>query len=402
MAYDPSNVEVKHWLNRDRLNAYPRIFLILYLLAACWIFAGSHNGLTSWGKPLGSDFIAFWGASHTALHGAAADAYDVAKLALAQQVAIPASTTNYAWFYPPTFYLLILPLALLPYTASFALFTGVTLGAFLALLRPQVRQPGTLPLALAFPGVFVNLMQGQNGFLTSALAAGALALLQRRPLAAGVVIGLLAIKPHLAVLFPVALLAAGYFRAALAAAASTCIFAAASVAVVSPEAAHAFVHSLAFARAALEQGALPWHKMPTMFALMRLLGFGIRAAYAVHAMLAICVVVAVAATWYRRVPWRLKAAALMTGTLLISPYLFDYDLVWLAFPIAWTTVHALEHGWLRWEREVLAAAWLAPLVAPQIASATAVQAGPLVTAALFVAIVQRASRDGVRIERAAR
>lgn len=382
-----------HWLNQDRLKTYPRIFLLMYLLTGIWLLAGSRDGVDAQGKPLGTDFIAFWSASHTWLHGAAADAYDVAKLAVTQRIAVPASTSVYAWFYPPTFYLIVLPLALLPYALGFALFTGATLCAFLMLLRRIIRHPGALLLALAFPGVVINFLQGQNGFLTAALAAAALLLLGRRPVAAGVFVGLLAIKPHLALLFPVALLAAGHYRAALAAAVSACLFMAASILVVSPEAAQAFVHSIAFARTALEEGALPWHKMPTMFALVRLLGFGIGAAYAVHAILALLVTLALVRTWRRCSSPRLRSAALMTGTLLISPYLFDYDLVWLAFPVAWYAAHALEHGWLPWEREVLAAAWLTPMLVAPIAWGTGVQAAPLVTIALFVMIVRRAREE---------
>lgn len=389
----------KHWLNRERLTLYPRLFIAFYLLAGLWMIASSHAGVDSQGRPLGTDFIAFWSASHTWLHGTASDAYDVAKLTLAQKAAIPASMSVYGWFYPPTFYLLILPLALLPYAASFALFTGTTLCAFIALLQRVAKRPKALSLALAFPGVFVNLIQGQNGFLTAAMAAAALMLLGRRPAAAGVMIGLLAIKPHLAVLFPVALLAAGYYRTALLAALSTCVFVAVSIAVVSPDAAHAFMNSLALARIALEQGALPWNKMPTMFALMRLLGFGLDSAYLVHATLALLVTVAVGWIWRRSPSPNLKRAALMTGTLLISPYLFDYDLVWLAFPLAWTTARALEHGWLPFEREVLVAAWLAPMLGPAIALATGIQTGPLFTVALFIFIVRRAYIEPIAKER---
>jgi len=54
--------------------------------------------------------------------------------------------------------------------------------------------------------------------LTAALAGAALLSLERRPILAGVFIGLLAIKPHLALLFPVALIAIGAWRTLLAAA----------------------------------------------------------------------------------------------------------------------------------------------------------------------------------------
>lgn len=387
----PYKVDVgKHWLNRERLTVYPRLFILLYLLAGLWWIASAHDGVDSQGKPLGTDFIAFWSASHIWLHGTASDAYDVAKLTLAQKAAVPASMSVYGWFYPPPFYLLILPLALLPYAASFALFTGTTLYAFVALLQRAAKRPGVLVLALAFPGVFVNLIQGQNGFLTAALAAAALMLLERRPAAAGAMIGLLAIKPHLAVIFPVALIAAGYYRTVLMAAVSTCLFVAVSIAVVSPEAGNAFMNSLTLVRMALEQGGLPWNKMPTMFAMMRLLGLGLDAAYAIHASIALVVSIAVGWIWRRCSSPKLKGAALMTGTLLISPYLFDYDLAWLAFPIAWATTEALEHQWLPLEREVIVAAWLAPMLAPAIAWATGIQTGPLFTLALFISIVRHA------------
>ena len=43
-----------------------------------------------------------------------------------------------------------------------------------------------LLLALAYPAVFINLGHGHNGFLTAALLGGALVLLDRRPLVAGI------------------------------------------------------------------------------------------------------------------------------------------------------------------------------------------------------------------------
>ena len=98
--------------------------------------------------------------------------------------------------------------------ASFALYLGV-IAAILAKLR---RENGAiaqlwLPVAAAFPAVFINLGHGQNGFLTAGLLGAALLSLPRRPLLSGILFGLLAYKPQFGLLIPVALLVAGQWRA---------------------------------------------------------------------------------------------------------------------------------------------------------------------------------------------
>jgi len=74
----------------------------------------------------------------------------------------------------------------------------------------------------------------------------------------------------------------------------------------------------------------------------------------------------------------------------VSPYSFDYDLAWLAFPIAWLAQAGLREGWLRGEREVLVAAWVLPIIMAPLAMAVPLQIGPLVLVALLGAVVRRA------------
>src|SRR5262245_11392823 len=110
------------WVTRERLSVYPRIFLGLYvIIGALWV-ALSVDLIDAKGKPLGYDFITFWSASDVALEGRPAEAYDHAKLFAAQQKAVPALTNEvvFLWHYPPTFHLLALPLALVPYLWSYA------------------------------------------------------------------------------------------------------------------------------------------------------------------------------------------------------------------------------------------------------------------------------------------
>ena len=111
----------------------------------------------------------------------------------------------FAWHYPPTFLLAVLPFGLLAYPAALAAFTSAEpalwYGAWCAGSRADRR---ALDRRAAAPAGLINLLDGQNGFLTASLAGFAL-LCCAAPGLAGVLIGLVAIKPHLAVLFPLAL-----------------------------------------------------------------------------------------------------------------------------------------------------------------------------------------------------
>ena len=58
----------------------------------------------------------------------------------------------------------------------------------------------------------------------------------------------------------------------------------------------------------------------------------------------------------RQIDYSLKAAALATGTLLITPYLFMYDVMVLAIPIAFLIRIGLVSGFRRYELPALACA----------------------------------------------
>ncbi len=170
------------------------------------------------GMPIGNDFAAFWFGAQYALGHPAVGTYDLLTMTQFQHAAWPELVGMYAWVYPPSFLLLVLGFGLMPYVVSFLVWTVTTLAAFLAGVWQNVRDRTSLWLVVAFPGLWLGLGQGQNQFLTAALGALGLGLLRRHPVWAGVCIGLLCIKPHLALLFPVALVAARAWRTILAAA----------------------------------------------------------------------------------------------------------------------------------------------------------------------------------------
>jgi hypothetical protein len=379
------------WLGRDRIAAYCRVFLALYLaIGLLWV--GLADGLIDrMGKPLGTDFINVWAAGRLALAGEPQAAWDWTRHGEAEREAVDgAEIPYYGWHYPPIFLLVAAPLALLPYAAALAAYVALGLVLYALLMRRVVPAPEGMVAALAFPGVFSNVGHGQNGFLTLALLGFGLLQLERRPALAGALLGLLAYKPQFAVLVPLALLAGGHWRALLAAAASAGGAALLSLAIFGPASWDAFFASAALTRGiVLEEGATGWERIASVFAAARMLGAGVGAAYAAQAVAAVAAALSVAWLWRGRAPLRLKAAGLCAAIPLATPYLLDYDLIILALPIAWLAGEGLATGFRPWEKPVLALAWLLPLIARPIGGAAHVPLAPVVVAALAIAILKR-------------
>jgi hypothetical protein len=357
-------------------------------LAVLWV-ALSHDAIDRAGKPLGADFLAFYAASDLALQGRLADGYDVTLMGAAERATVPANTAVAPWQYPPTFALLIAPLALLPYPAAFALFMGLTLALYLWLIHAILPDRRAILAALAFSAAFVNALGGQNGFLSAALLGGGLMLLETRPVAAGVLIGLLAYKPHLGLLVPFVLAAGGYWRTIAAATAAALIFALAAWLAFGTESWEGFWRHLPVAGAYLREGALPWDKMASIFAAARLLGAGETLAGTLHAVVALAVSVLAIDAWRRGNGADLRVALAVAATALVSPFIYDYDLVLLAIPIAILAADGLRSGWMPGLRTLLVIAWLAPMIGSSLGRYAHLPLMPLVLLALFWACWRR-------------
>src|SRR5262249_52824954 len=152
---------------------------------------------------------------------------------------------------------------------------------------------------LGFPAVLVNLGHGQNGFLSAALIGGALALLDKRPVIAGILFGLLSYKPQFGVLIPLALIADGRWRAFLSAAVTVAILVAATTLAFGPEIWSAFFDSTRPTRVIiLEAGSTGWQKIQSVFSWVRMWGGSVPLAYAAQAVATL--VAAVGTVWVWR------------------------------------------------------------------------------------------------------
>lgn len=410
MAHFWQNLRDGAWLTRARIRAYALIVLGLWLAAAAVWLALSPGLIDPNGKPIGTDFSSFHAAGALALEGRATDAYDMALHYARQQQMFGADTPYYGWLYPPVFLLLAAALALMPYPVALALWQGGTLLAFLAAVGAILRgvpQPATgrlwLLVALAFPAVFVNLGHGQNGLLTASLFGAALVALPARPAVAGVLFGLLAYKPQFGLVVPVALLAAGQWRAIAAAALTVIALAAIATLLFGSGVWPAFVASTGIARTVLlEQGDVGFEKLSSAFAAVRMWGGGAPLAYAAQAAVMLAAVGGTALIWRARLDHAQKAAMLSVAALLASPHVLDYDLTLLGVTIAYMVATGLNRGFRDGEITLLAAAWITPLIARGVAGASGIPLGFLVQIALFALVLRRAVADAASVNAHAR
>jgi arabinofuranan 3-O-arabinosyltransferase len=338
------------------------VYLATAYIQGIWVIApGGGHGVPP-------DFVNIWAAGRLALSGHAAAAYNWPADKLMEENAVGHSFDGYyAWPYPPTFLFVAATLAVLPYTAAYLAFTFGTFFAYLVAIRAVVGERIGYLLAAAFPAVLSNFVDGQNGFFTAGLMGGSLALLERQPICAGALLGLLTVKPHLGLLFPIALAVSGRWRAFASAGIVAALFGAASWLCFGGASWQAFVTGLGTdSHAFLADDLADWSKFQTAFGLTRTLGGSETLAWAVQIAVTLIAAAAIGALWRSRATFELKAAALGTAALLATPYLYVYDLAILAVPLGYLFRLGRRHGFLPHEGAVIGAACLLVLIFPLV------------------------------------
>jgi hypothetical protein len=383
-----------HWLSEDRLRLYPLVMVGCYLMFAA-IYLIRLTGSSDM-NPFMIDFLPSWSAAALALQGHAADAYNVHALSVMEIAAQPrfaAANGILPWLYPPNALLLVSPLALFPYTFAAILWLGGAYLLFVRVIRTIVPDRQAMLPALFFPGAIFVLSVGQNGLLTAALAGFGLIWLRRRPVAAGVCLGLLCMKPHLALLFPLALFCSRSWRALAALLLTAASTLALAVLVFGTGTFTAFLHNAGIATYSLESAHATLARVPTIFAFATLLHAPAALAYAGQGACALFAAGAVGYAWGRDCSYALRAATLICASLLVSPYLYDYDLAWYGVLIAWYCRHALAEGWQQGEREWLVVLWFAPLAGMLIIACGPFQFMPLISLATLGMLLRRIAAE---------
>ncbi len=381
-----ASIEISRGHAAGALLAKPVVLIAFALAVAHAVFLASFwvDGL--WADKTGapSDFVAVWAAGKLAIAGHPAAVYNWDVHKLVEQTAVGRPFTGYFGFhYPPTFLFVAVVLSLMSYGIAYTVWAVGTFPAYLIAIRSIVGDRIGYLLAAAFPAVLANFTIGQNGFVTAGLIGGTLVLMRQRPIVAGVLLGLLTFKPHLGLLFPIALIAGREWRVLMAATIVALAMAAASWLAFGADTWAGFVGNISHtSQAFLSDGAADWRKLQTLFGLMRSLGGSEKLAWSLQAMMTLCAAVAVAALWRSNAQYEIKAAGLGTGLMLATPYLYTYDLVALAVPLAFLFRIGLTRGFLPQELIGIGVACLLVLIFPFVDAPTGF-AALLIVAALI-------------------
>ena len=273
------------------------------------------------------DFEGFYLAGQLVWRGAIGQAYHFVTL-FPLQKALSSSETFQPWTYPPQFDVVVAPLALLPMGLAYGVFMISTLAAYLATLKRIAAENFVPVLMLLTPIIVVTIGCGQNGFLTGTLIGlTCLGLLARTSLA-GIPLGLMIIKPHLAAAFAVYTLVNRRWGAALAAAATVAATSALATVVLGPAVWTDFLGGVKEARVFLDHGFYPYFRMVSVYAAVQSLGFSGFVASAAQVLVAIVSLGLVVLASHQLSP-RQALGITAIATFLISPYEYDYDLMTL-------------------------------------------------------------------------
>ncbi len=198
---------------------------------------------------------------------------------------------------------------------------------------------------LATAATFYNLGVGQNGFLSAALMGAGLLLGPTRPLLAGVLIGLLAFKPQLGLLVPIALLATGNWRMIMTAGATIAAMSLAAFLGMGIEPFKAFFSAITSFGGLVMSDAYPMaFKLQSPYGVASVLGLAPAAALNVQYAFTLATACVVFLFWRSPAAYDLKCAGLIIAATLSSPYLFTYDLTMLTVATAFLIRHGLQHG----------------------------------------------------------
>jgi hypothetical protein len=352
-----------------RLQAYGYTLAAFYAVSIAYMHYLGVWLLNQSGEPVYSDFTNMFVAGWQALHGEAISVYDPAEHIRAQDTLVGSGNSAFSnWPYPPIYFLILAPLAQLPYVFAFFIFEATTLLGLVIVVYCVVRRPPAITLVLASPFTAWNFLAGQSGFLSASLVGAALFFLEHRPMLAGVFIGCLTYKPQFGLLFPVALIAARQWRAFGSAAATAAMLVGLSAAAFGNATWEAFPRGL-LAQADInlfvgsgQLGTLrDWGILQTVYGLVRRLGGSAALAWVAQGIVIFGIILTVWCIWRSRISYHLKAAVISGGSLIATPYALGYDLTLLVIPIAFLASEQIRTGWLKGEQTILISLFVAGL-----------------------------------------
>jgi hypothetical protein len=392
MSYSARSLERRVGFYAGTIGLVYVVLLLNGLLSGWWLVDRA-------GSPKMMDFLPMWAAGHEVASGASSLAYDPATLRQLEldTVGLQDSDAHFNFNYPPPFLFALAPLGALPYLAAELLWIGLQFCLFLSTVYLVVQRGSAVCIAAAMPLTLWGLYTVQSGFLAAGLLGGALYFIERRPVLSGMLLGLLSCKPHFGILFPIVLACAGHWRTFASAAVTVVVLIVLSIGAFGLGAWSGFGAALVQAGTDYLElgGPWGWRVIQSVYGLARWFGAGPTLAWTCHVLVAVPIAVLVCAMWRQpNLPYNVKAAALAVGALMVTPYLYAYDLVALAIPAAFLARDMTVVGILRGERAVLIALYFGSVAL--IPFLVWLPIAPLALGALMALLLRRARANAGR------
>jgi hypothetical protein len=317
------------------LSILGAFFFAVALVGYVWAVSWSDIPRDGTSLVVGRDFLNFWMFGRAAPTADPSRFYDIVEYNRALQVLLGPGYPGHNWSYPPSIMFVAAPFGQFGYLAALLAWT-LTGGALLfTVARHRIMDNRLLAALVLSPAAVLCVISGQSSLISAAMLVTIFFWLDRRPIAAGVLIGLLTLKPQLGMLFPVMLIASARWRVFASATMTTLALAAATAIVFGPQVWIDFAtKGLAANNLVLadpERIATPYY--PTIYMNLRGIDLPYSAAMAVQLCFSALAVAAVA--WASRMRRDADPLLLMALFLACSvcavPYLLSYDTLGLSF-----------------------------------------------------------------------
>jgi hypothetical protein len=284
----------------------------------------------------------------------------------------------------------------MPYFAALATWTIGLFAVYAFVASRFVGKSNRIAMVLALacaPASLINMVGGQNGFLTATLFLGAVLALDRRPLLAGVMIGLLTLKPQLGLVLPLALVTLGAWRTIAATVVTVLVLVGLSTMAFGLEPWRQYL----FATSAYQLELLKVFRGFYTYMMCSVLSAGrtLGVPFPIAALIQTLVSIPVALVAGLAVRWapapRQRAMILATAAPLVTPYAFNYDLTMVSVVIAWRLIEGdMSH---RASLKILYyLAWITPVLLMPL-SLRAIAIAPVVLFALFACTIAEVIRS---------
>jgi len=345
---------------------------------------------------IGRDFLNTWMGGRSMFSGGPAAWFDVRTYAAALRDMLGPTYPETYWSYPPHIVLFVWPLGLMPYLPAYIAWCAIGIGLYLFVCSSAIPRERLLFLALA-PGVAVCVFFGQNGFYTAALLIGGLLSLDRRPVLAGVLFGVLTLKPQLGLLLPIILLLERRWLTIASAAATVALLFVVTAMLFGWDVWIQYWHKIVPQQLWLTEnaGGLMFSLVSSLFFAARLIHLPLGVAWAIQYAGSAFAVAAVVWTYWQRRDQNLSLALFVTATFLVTPYILNYDMVMFGFVVALLRDrpdNTMRDHWL------LLAVWTLP-VTMMFAGAIWIPLAPIVLITFACWLLRRlAQSDGSQVQ----